>query len=83
MKSGFVSDLAQESYLFELVTHQSEPHMPLKADRLSDQEIDWIEQWIDSGAPYDQPLVEGGAGINTDKKVVSDQDRAFGSFQPL
>ena len=83
MKSGFVSDRAQESYLFELVTHQSEPHMPLKADRLSDQEIDWIEQWIDSGAPYDQPLVEGGAGINTDKKVVSDQDRAFWSFQPL
>ncbi len=39
------------SYLYSLVTHQGEPHMPPNADKLPDATLDIIKQWIDGGAP--------------------------------
>jgi len=82
MESGFLADTAADSHLFELVTHESEPAMPLNRDRLADAEIDWIRQWIDLGAPYDRPLVDS---VSREPKPfeVSDKDRAFWSFLPL
>jgi hypothetical protein len=41
---------ADASYLFSLVTHKSEPHMPQKADKLPVGEIDLIRRWINGGA---------------------------------
>lgn len=41
---------ANASQLFLLVTHQSEPYMPQKADKLPDGEIDLIRRWINGGA---------------------------------
>src|SRR5256885_15164147 len=41
---------AEASQLFALVTHQSQPYMPLKADKLPDGEIDLIRRWINGGA---------------------------------
>jgi len=41
---------ADGSYLYTLVTHQAEPFMPQKADKLPDAEIDLIKRWISSGA---------------------------------
>ena len=41
---------AESSYLFSLVTHKSEPHMPQKADKLPAGEIDLIRRWINGGA---------------------------------
>src|SRR5215216_5412250 len=38
------------SHLFLLVTRQSEPFMPQKADKLPDNEIDIIRRWIKGGA---------------------------------
>jgi Planctomycete cytochrome C/WD domain, G-beta repeat len=41
---------ADGSYLFTLVTHQAEPYMPQKADKLPDAEIDLLRRWINGGA---------------------------------
>ena len=82
MESGFVGEKAEDSYLFELVTHESEPTMPLKEERLSEEKINWIRQWIDLGAPYDKPLADGELNEMKSRKI-SDDDREFWSFQPL
>ncbi|MEZ6124947.1 MAG: c-type cytochrome domain-containing protein, partial [Planctomycetaceae bacterium] len=50
-ESGFVEKTAADSHLLQLVTHDAEPHMPLKADRLSDADIEALRHWIDLGAP--------------------------------
>jgi WD40 repeat protein len=39
------------SYLYSLVSHQSEPFMPPNADKLPDATLDIIKKWIDGGAP--------------------------------
>ena len=39
------------SYLYSLVSHQSEPFMPPEADKLPDATLDLIKKWIDDGAP--------------------------------
>jgi len=39
-----------DSYLYMLVAHQSQPYMPLKADKLPDEMIATIAKWIDGGA---------------------------------
>ena len=41
---------ADGSYLYTLVTHQAEPFMPQKADKLPDAEIDLLKRWINGGA---------------------------------
>ena len=38
------------SYLYSLVSHQSEPFMPPEADKLPDATLDMIKKWIDGGA---------------------------------
>jgi WD40 repeat protein len=38
------------SYLYSLVTHESEPFMPQNADKLPDAEIDLLRRWIEGGA---------------------------------
>ena len=83
MASGFVGDDAEDSYLFELVTHQAEPHMPLQADRLPDKKIQLIRKWLDLGAPYDRPLAESTIENNHQERVISREDRQFWSFLPL
>ena len=81
LKSGYVADTAADSHLFEVICHTAEPVMPLKADRLPDQAIDAIRKWLDLGAPYDKPLVEGGKVEGP--MVVTDSHRQFWSFLPL
>jgi WD40 repeat protein len=39
------------SYLYSLVSHQSEPFMPPNADKLPDATLEIIQKWIDGGAP--------------------------------
>ena len=38
------------SYLFQLVTHQSEPHMPLNSPKLPDEKLAIIRRFIEEGA---------------------------------
>lgn len=42
---------ADNSYLYMLVAHTSEPYMPPNKDRIPDGEVDLLKQWIDLGAP--------------------------------
>ena len=41
---------AEDSYLYSLVTHDSEPAMPPKSDKLAAASLDLIKKWIDQGA---------------------------------
>ena len=82
MESGFVDKTADDSHLILLLTHEAEPHMPYKAPKLAEKDIAVIRQWIDLGAPYDQPLVEQKSGPPAPFEVT-DADREFWSFKPL
>jgi mono/diheme cytochrome c family protein len=77
-----VTGNAKCSKLYKLITRQQKPHMPDKADKLTDAQIGQIAAWIDLGAPYDKPLV---AKKKSGKKamIVTDEDRRFWAFQPL
>ena len=81
MASGYVDDTAEDSHLFKVICHTAEPVMPLKADKLPDDAIDAIRKWLDLGAPYDKPLIEGGKVEGP--MVVTDSHRQFWSFLPL
>ena len=71
----------ENSWLLKLVRHEEVPRMPDKAEKLSEEELAAIEEWIRLGAPYDRPLVdteEGGTGM-----VVTERDRAWWAYRPL
>jgi hypothetical protein len=72
---------AKSSRLYQFVAHLEEPFMPSKSDKLPDEEVVWIAEWIDDGAPYDRPLVKKGGGKKP--MVVTDDDRRYWAFQPL
>jgi mono/diheme cytochrome c family protein len=74
---------AKDSRLYKLVTHAREPHMPYSAAKLPAAAIEKITVWIDSGAPYDQPLIERKGGADWTQKTLPEEARKFWSFQPL
>lgn len=39
------------SYLYSLMSHESEPYMPPNSDRVPDQMLATVKAWIDAGAP--------------------------------
>ncbi|MCA9037713.1 MAG: PSD1 domain-containing protein, partial [Planctomycetaceae bacterium] len=82
LASGFVGESAKDSYLLQLIKHEAEPHMPLKADKLSETDIEVIRNWIHLGAPYDKPLAEQRVRQSATMEVT-DSDRRFWAFQPL
>ncbi|MEY3457645.1 MAG: hypothetical protein RL215_802, partial [Planctomycetota bacterium] len=82
LASGFVSQSADDSHLLQVITHESEPHMPWKEPKLADGDIAQIRTWLDLGAPYDKPLGNRPAKPTTEM-TVTDQDRQFWSFRPL
>ncbi len=51
------------SYLWSLVTHESEPKMPPKADKLPEKELALIKRWIEGGL-----LEHSGSTANIKKK---------------
>jgi len=40
-----------DSYLFLLITHESEPFMPPKSPKMPDTEINLVRKWIEQGMP--------------------------------
>jgi hypothetical protein len=44
---------AKGSLLYKLVSHEAQPHMPYKGDRLPQETIDLIAQWIKAGAQFE------------------------------
>jgi mono/diheme cytochrome c family protein len=70
--------------LYERITHVRQPGMPFKGDKLPDETIARIADWIDLGAPYDSPLTETkGEPSSWTGKIVSPEAREFWAFQPL
>src|SRR5580700_7888514 len=58
------------SLLYKLVSHQADPHMPYKADRLPQESIDLIADWIKAGAPFDQAAKAELASFGTEIKPL-------------
>src|SRR5262249_7357375 len=50
---------AKSGRLYERITHARKPGMPFKEEKLADETIAGIAEWIDLGAPYDAPLAKG------------------------
>ncbi len=73
---------AKASLLYQMVAHQTEPYMPYKEERLSEEDISRIGEWIDLGAPYPE---ESAAVANAEplELQVTEADRDFWSFRPL
>jgi cytochrome c553 len=72
------------SRLMKLVRHQLEPNMPKGAAKLSEKDIAKLAEWIDLGAPYDQPLGVGKkVKIAWTQKVLPSDAKDFWSFRPL
>ena len=58
--------------------------MPVDAPKLSEETVARFSEWIQLGAPYDQPLLERRAAAPSwTKKVVADELRDYWAFQPL
>ena len=83
LSSGLVSDSAEDSDLMESIRHTFEPYMPHKLDKLPDDEIQAIADWIDLGAPYDKPLADSAVIRNEGPMVVTDKDRDYWAYRPL
>ncbi len=84
LASGMLDlDAPAQSQLLAVIRHQSEPHMPKDAAKLSNDAIDLIAQWIEFGASFDKPLVEHGGVAENTRSSVSAKERQFWSFRPL
>lgn len=66
------------SYLVQLIEHAKQPHMPFGLPKLSDYDIERIRAWIDAGAAYDQPLIEGA--VHSDETV---EKEPLWSLEPI
>ncbi|MDB4614237.1 hypothetical protein OAH18_00965, partial [bacterium] len=58
--------VADDSYLFNLVNHDSEPYMPPKSEKMAAASLDIIRKWIDGGA------LENSASKAMAKKKTND-----------
>ncbi len=58
---------ATASYLFELVTHESEPAMPPESPKIADEMIETLRKWIDDGV-----LENSGSTAKTGQKKKFD-----------
>jgi len=75
---------ANSSRMMKLLQHEIEPEMPMDASKLPAAEIAAIAKWIDLGAPYDAPLVDGMQDKTPWTQRVVDVDaRKYWAFQPL
>lgn len=83
VESGMLEETAADSHLFAVVARTAEPFMPLKKEKLAEDKVAALKKWIDLGAPYDKPLVEGKEAAPPAAMVVTDEDRQFWSFRPL
>lgn len=74
----------EKSKLFRLVAHVDKPGMPLDEERLPQEEIASIREWIQLGAPFDRPLADPTAADGDwTKRTVRPESRDFWAFQPL
>ncbi len=82
--NSVVPGKSRESQLVKLITHAKEPHMPQGGDRLPDSAIAKIIEWIDLGAPYDNPLVASKLkGKSWTERVLPSSAKQWWAFEPF
>jgi len=69
--------------LYDRITHARKPGMPFKGEKLPDETIARIAEWIELGAPYDAPLATSQDQSSWTEKIVAPEAREFWAFQPL
>ena len=67
----------ENSYLWNLVSHQSEPHMPPMQDKLAAAKLDLIKRWIAGGA-----LKDSGSKADAPKRPAISLAISAGSAKP-
>lgn len=83
---AIVSGNPDESLLYLRVTHQKEPGMPYKREKLTPVALVQFVEWIKAGVPYDRPLNKTLASDSKSKPAdftLRDADRQHWAFQPL
>jgi cytochrome c553 len=81
---AIVPGKASESLLLKLLRHERSPHMPKGGKQLPKEVIARFADWIDLGAPYDEPLIaRKKKAPSWTERVVSAEDRQLWSLQPL
>jgi mono/diheme cytochrome c family protein len=81
---AIVAGRAKDSLLLKLISHAQKPQMPKSGPKLSAEAIAQIANWIDLGAPYDDPLLAGKAKKKSwTGKVLPPEAKQFWSFEPL
>lgn len=80
---AIVPGKATESLMYRLAARLEEPHMPEEGDALTEEELRWLAEWINRGAPFDKPLVEYSDRGQWTERVVKPEAREFWSFRPL
>ena len=73
--AALVRGAPEKSLMMDLIATGQMP--PGKDDKLSEQEVALIRQWIKSGAPADEKIV-----TLTPHTQVTDKDRSYWAFQP-
>lgn len=72
---------AEASLLYRLVAHLEEPNMPYNKEKLPEDVILAIKDWINEGAPF---TAEAEAEAEKKKSfVITDEDRNWWPFRPL
>src|SRR5262245_6650318 len=75
---------AKSGSLYERITHARKPGMPFKREKLDDETVARIAEWIELGAPYDAPLAsEKERPSSWTERVVAADAREFWAFRPL
>ncbi len=79
-----IAGKSADSNVVRFIRHQEKPFMPDGSDKLPADKIAAIAEWIDLGAPYDQPLVANPRDPDAWTNVVLDEKaRDFWSLKPL
>ena len=82
--NAVVAGKSKESQLVKLISHAKEPNMPSGGDKLPDGAIAKIIEWIDLGAPYDNPLVSSKLkGKSWTERTVPASAKKWWAFEPL
>ncbi|MSU50474.1 MAG: DUF1553 domain-containing protein [Opitutus sp.] len=75
----------ETSLLYRMVTHEEEPGMPHKEDKLPAEAIQQIAEWIRAGVPYSRLLkkTEPAPASAKTEFAITDADRAHWAFRPV
>ena len=71
-----------DSLIVQAVRHDGDVKMP-PDEKLDDREIAAVVRWIKEGAVWPEGMMLGGSGLKVRSGSITDEERAFWSFQPI